>query len=387
MSLVFFIDENNFYHRGNLFWLSLLVAFGYVLASYPLLAVKTRGKKAISPKGQDNYLYLFPIPPVILAVIQLILLGPLLLGMGFAIAVYFIFTNTIYVSDSSHRLSMRFRNLFILQFGVVSFIMAIAILWPLDNLMRNDSTRVWTYIVIILFILSAFGSSLITQHLIFTPLAHLIDSLVRMKKNNEHDIYGLERNDEIGILSNTIQDLFIKGHYDGLTGIYNRRYLEISLKQIMATLARSASKLSVIMADVDYFKKYNDAYGHNKGDECLKAIANTLNESIKRNGDFVARYGGEEFVVVLPGTDEEGVCIIADKMLDAIRKLKMPHEDSYFGIVTISLGVVTGASAASKNDPYEFINMADEALYMSKNSGRNKCTYLALADDGVRKSS
>jgi diguanylate cyclase (GGDEF)-like protein len=111
----------------------------------------------------------------------------------------------------------------------------------------------------------------------------------------------------------------------------------------------------------------------------LKAVAEAIKESLSRADDFVARYGGEEFAVVLPGTDETGARIIADRMLNAIRELKIPHEDYDEGFVTVSIGITSG-SPTHKQSWNEYMEKADEALYISKHEGRNRCTFLALQE-------
>jgi diguanylate cyclase (GGDEF)-like protein len=645
--LIFYIDEQNMYKRGEFFWIMLLIAFGYVVASYLLLAVKGRTKLSLAPRGSDIYLYLFQIPPIVLAVVQLMNYGLLLLGIGFVISVFFLFTNNVQSAENRLNLSVRFRKINNAQFAVIGFVMTVGTFYMIDNItdevsrdyatynssaiasvletylnkeigvletaahsktmiewfcdednadkkraayeellstlrgLYNNSLyivanrsgheyafegrftfdefkqravfsrenpedkwifkliatpfeynlnvdidkdlqrkRVWlnhkvikdgetvgiicsgmelskiaeraitqydnkeTRVLIIdengiiqmdsallgddgflifgstkmlggeihnpefqavvkvhldningyfqemtikpdiirlysgrykyaaitpigmtnwsvvkffdssslfaqtklllpfaimaaLFILFVLSSNNLIQGLIFTPLGMLTGSLFHMKEDNKQDIYGIERKDEIGLLSNTIQDLFIKGHYDGLTGIYNRRYLEITIRQVMGALARAQSKMSFMMIDVDFFKKFNDTYGHGEGDECLKAIARTLNNIVTRNADFVARYGGEEFAVVLPGTDEEGARHIAEKMLTAIRELNIPHKKNTGKIVTISIGIATGEHTHTQNWA-DYQKKADEALYMSKNSGRNRYTLLSL---------
>lgn len=171
-------------------------------------------------------------------------------------------------------------------------------------------------------------------------------------------------------------DLLDKVHYDVLTGIYNRRFMEETLKQLLKTLARSGGMLSVFMVDVDYFKKYNDTYGHSMGDSCLKAVAKALNDCITRADDFVARYGGEEFVIVLPNTDESGARIMADRILDTVRVCNISNDNNdAAGGVTISIGVTTGR-AEHKQSYGDYIKQADKALYMSKQSGRNRYTFL-----------
>ena len=173
-------------------------------------------------------------------------------------------------------------------------------------------------------------------------------------------------------------DLNNKVHRDTLTGIYNRRYLEEKVHQLIIDLSRSNSSLGIMMLDIDFFKKYNDTYGHSQGDECLKIIAKTLNNAILRRGDFVARYGGEEFAVILTGTDESGACIMAEKMLKNIRDLEIPNEkNNDSGIVTVSIGVTTSDFSKTQNWN-EYVEKADKALYLSKNNGRNRYTFLAF---------
>lgn len=171
-------------------------------------------------------------------------------------------------------------------------------------------------------------------------------------------------------------DLLDKVHYDALTGIYNRRYMEENLKRIVKSISRSGGILSVLMLDIDFFKKYNDTYGHSMGDECLKAVAKALNDSLQRADDFVARYGGEEFIVVLPNTDESGACFMADRMLENVRACDIPHKKNEAAdCVTISIGVATSV-VAHKQKGEDYIKRADEALYTSKKKGRNRYTFI-----------
>jgi diguanylate cyclase (GGDEF)-like protein len=169
-------------------------------------------------------------------------------------------------------------------------------------------------------------------------------------------------------------------YFDALTGIHNRRYLNEVLDHLIKSQSRSHSALSVMMIDIDYFKRYNDAYGHAAGDTCLIRIAETLSENMLRADDFVARYGGEEFTIVLPFTNEKGAMIIAEKLLAGVRDLRIPHGDSDAAdCVTISIGVTTG-SAKHTQTSADYLKRADEALYVSKHSGRNRVTFAALDD-------
>jgi diguanylate cyclase (GGDEF)-like protein len=163
---------------------------------------------------------------------------------------------------------------------------------------------------------------------------------------------------------------------DVLTAIYNRRYVEENLKPIINTISRSHGELSLLMIDVDFFKKYNDTYGHGKGDNCLKTVAGCLAMSLFREEDFVARYGGEEFVVVLPLCNERGAQKVAERLLKNIRDCAIPHEKNEVAdCVTVSIGVTTGKADHSLGGN-EYIKKADEALYMSKQNGRNQYTFL-----------
>jgi diguanylate cyclase (GGDEF)-like protein len=144
---------------------------------------------------------------------------------------------------------------------------------------------------------------------------------------------------------------------------------------MMKYLTRGEAELSVFFIDIDFFKKYNDTYGHAEGDECLKTVAKTLAESLSREDDFVARYGGEEFVVVLPNTGESGAKAVANTLLENVRAKNIAHEkNEAASCVTISVGITTGVvkHTQSGND---YIKKADEALYKSKQNGRNMFTF------------
>lgn len=161
---------------------------------------------------------------------------------------------------------------------------------------------------------------------------------------------------------------------DPLTGLYNRRFMEEGLKRLIKSLSRSNGALSVLLVDVDFFKKYNDTYGHGMGDECLKEVAEVLRKAIDRADDFVARYGGEEFIVILPNTDEEGARLVAERLLRGMIARAIPHEKSEVAsCVTLSIGGVTG-KAAHTHSMEQYIKGADQALYYSKSKGRNRYT-------------
>ncbi len=159
---------------------------------------------------------------------------------------------------------------------------------------------------------------------------------------------------------------------DGLTGIPNRRIFDETLEKEWKRAIRDIKPLALLLIDIDYFKPFNDNYGHQGGDDCLKQVAGMLSAKLKRGGDMVARYGGEEFVVILPATDVNGAAVIAKGLCKSISDMNLPHAHSKAADhVTISIGV---ASVLPKEDEpsSRLIALADEALYAAKEKGRNR---------------
>jgi two-component system, cell cycle response regulator len=159
---------------------------------------------------------------------------------------------------------------------------------------------------------------------------------------------------------------------DSLTGIANRYSFDEYFSHEIRRAGRTKAALSLIMIDIDYFKNFNDTYGHQAGDKCLTEVATVLNKSLGRSGDLVARYGGEEFILALPGTDEKGAVAFAETLRARVEDLKIEHSDSAINkFVTISLGVFT-----CYPDPIttaeKIIEIADKALYKAKKQGRNQ---------------
>ncbi len=176
----------------------------------------------------------------------------------------------------------------------------------------------------------------------------------------------------------TNQELKRLSSLDGLTGIANRRAYDETLDKCWRNAIREKEILSLIMVDIDFFKPYNDTYGHQGGDDCLRKVAQAIQTSVHRPMDLVARYGGEEFVLVLPGTPIDGAHAVADKMMENVAKLKIKHEGSTVSdIVTISLGVACQIPDKDSN-PEDFVSNADKALYEAKENGRNKAIYRDL---------
>jgi len=164
--------------------------------------------------------------------------------------------------------------------------------------------------------------------------------------------------------------------FDGLTNIPNRRHFDDTLDHEMKRAIRTQQHLSLLMIDVDYFKPFNDHYGHGTGDACLIQIAQALQAGMNRPMDLLARYGGEEFVALLPGTSLEGACKVAESLRQTVASLRIPHAGSSIAEhVTISVGVACRAQSDPKSTSF-LLRQADQALYQAKQSGRNKIRYI-----------
>ena len=161
---------------------------------------------------------------------------------------------------------------------------------------------------------------------------------------------------------------------DGLTGLSNRRYMDKVLVSEIARGIRQSEPLTVILADVDLFKPYNDHYGHVAGDECLRAIGRVLTSVVHRGGDVVARYGGEEFAMILPNTPIDGAMAIAEVVRIGVENLNIPHAySSVAQVCTLSAGVYTCLPQSGQNID-TVLEKADYCLYQSKQNGRNRVT-------------
>lgn len=160
---------------------------------------------------------------------------------------------------------------------------------------------------------------------------------------------------------------------DGLTGTFNRRYFDHRLLMEWQRAERDHTPLGLIMLDVDFFKRYNDHYGHQQGDDCLRHVAMTLRQAMLRPGDVVTRYGGEEFACVLPDTDLAGALRVAERMIQAVHALGLPHAASSVpgGVVTISAGCAVKLPAPGQRAT-DLLALADAQLYQAKSQGRNR---------------
>jgi diguanylate cyclase (GGDEF)-like protein len=178
-----------------------------------------------------------------------------------------------------------------------------------------------------------------------------------------------ELNERLALANKELEQL---ASVDGLTGIANRRRFDITLEREWKRLTRDQKPFSLILGDIDYFKRYNDTYGHQAGDDCLQKVCQACHDCAKRATDLAARYGGEEIALILPDTDSIGAMYIAQEIRQRIRKLNIKHEASPIGrIISMSLGVAT-VTPHSRIQPTLLVNQADMALYQAKQNGRNR---------------
>ncbi|OOG46893.1 sensor domain-containing diguanylate cyclase [Rhodanobacter sp. C01] len=192
-----------------------------------------------------------------------------------------------------------------------------------------------------------------------------VDSLIGFmfdiseRKRTEEKLLGLQKE---------LEELSYK---DGLTGVANRRRFDAIMEIEWSNARRNKQPLSLVMLDIDYFKQYNDHYGHLEGDQCLKLVAQALGKAATRARDFLARFGGEEFVLVLPETDESAATKIAERCRELIAKERIPHARSgIIPLLTVSVGVGTMIPGHG-DEPLSFIEAVDKRLYQAKQRGRN----------------
>ena len=194
--------------------------------------------------------------------------------------------------------------------------------------------------------------SFVTSLVVFTSLFHDITKLYRS---------SAEANLKLEELA----------HLDGLTGIFNRRHFDTTLRREWGRALRDGRPLSLLMLDVDLFKQFNDDHGHLAGDDCLRAVGRCLSEGLRRPADVVTRYGGEEFAILLPNTDGAGSLQVAEMLRTSIDTLQIPHSPSPGDFLSASIGVSTCIPERESN-PLLLVRLADEALYRAKAAGRSR---------------
>ena len=195
-----------------------------------------------------------------------------------------------------------------------------------------------------------------------TPSGYLVMTRLDMTPMVEKGLALEKANEQLLRLSTT----------DGLTGIANRRMFDHTLRAEWQRCARSQGDLSMLMIDIDHFKAYNDHYGHQTGDECLRQVARILAMCAKRSGELVARYGGEEFVILLPATDAQEAMAVAQRCLQEMHNARIPHADSPLSPwLSVSIGVAS-MQASHTELPAALTAQADNAMYCAKKAGRDR---------------
>ncbi|SFJ00939.1 diguanylate cyclase (GGDEF) domain-containing protein [Desulfomicrobium apsheronum] len=236
--------------------------------------------------------------------------------------------------------------------------------------------------------------NVLLQAVVLRPLQRLTSHAARLQKEGDYSLrIDLRRNDEVGILAksfdNMVQTIRERTEdlkraneqlkqlslLDGLTGVANRRMFDNCLKQEWRRAMRDQTPIAIILADVDFFKDYNDKHGHLQGDQCLIAVAAVMQHMMQRPADLVARFGGEEFAVILADTDAEGVTHVAEALRQAVLDLHLEHGASQVApFVTVSFGVASMTPRLEDGDDgmAKLLQKADSAMYQAKRSGRNR---------------
>ena len=212
---------------------------------------------------------------------------------------------------------------------------------------------------------------------LFLPIALLVlwkyrHQQLSLRKEHEQAIklekMVEERTQELEIANQELKRL---SNLDGLTELFNRRYFDQALEREIKRLRRGSSAISLLMCDIDFFKNFNDSYGHQAGDSCIQSVANSIQECCHRVADVAARYGGEEFAIILPDTNAQGAYSIAECIRRKVKSIQIPHiSSSAKNIVSVSIGVST-MMADKPSSASTLIARADAALYESKNNGRD----------------
>lgn len=220
----------------------------------------------------------------------------------------------------------------------------------------------------------AISKAKLQKHAIFTAIVRDITE----QKRAEAELHSYKDHLEEQVSERTAEleaankKLEMLARIDGLTGIANRREFDTALSQEIRRAARQKAPTSLLIADIDFFKNYNDTYGHPAGDECLKKVAHQIEKTFQRAGELVARYGGEEFAVILPSVDFDESTVLAQLLRQSIWDLDIPHKSSAIAArVTMSIGVATLPGGQVATDK-QMIQYADQALYLAKNNGRNQ---------------
>lgn len=260
-----------------------------------------------------------------------------------------------------------------------------------NDISRQGSEIIWRLMRALLFITVLTGLTLLigVHHLVIRPLRKMDKELISIWRNGRWAgrLSTKQNNDELSQLADSINQMLTlirkqvvvleqNAHTDSLTQIANRRFFDQRLAIEMSLHKRNQTPLSILLIDVDYFKRYNDYYGHPAGDEVLKEFGKILSQIACRPSDLPARIGGEEFAVILPDTDIEGAKFLAEKISAQLAKQQIAHANSLVSnYVTVSIGV----TSAGNEDVSTFLKRADKATYNAKQTGRNKICLLSRA--------
>jgi len=251
-----------------------------------------------------------------------------------------------------------------------------------------------TIITLTSFFLILLTLTLLTHFIVIRPIFKAGERIKRIVQHNDRTTrFHTKRADELGSLFNLIDSLLANiasqeqelishniklqqiSETDGLTQIANRRAFDLYMTKLFEIEAEDLP-ISLLVCDVDYFKKYNDFYGHAKGDNALRLIATSLQKKLHQETDFVARYGGEEFAVVLKSTNRDEACSVAQNLLESVENLKIRHKKSPISsVVTMSIGIYSFKIPAHKKEKLGtmyYFEKADKALYLAKKQGRNR---------------
>lgn len=268
----------------------------------------------------------------------------------------------------------------------------IEVIFPREITKRGIRTIKYSLsFLVIVGLIILLATLMLIRNIVLKPIVQLSQHIKQIEDGNYELRLGLPRKDAIGKLADSFDNMVTKiklqtdqleklSSIDALTGLYNRRIFDETLIRKWKRMFREKQYLSAIMCDVDFFKLFNDNYGHHMGDTCLRSVADAITTALKRSSDFAARYGGEEFVILLSNTPPEGAQHLAEDIRKKVHALKIKHDKSLIDeYVTLSLGVssVIPCQGAS---PVDLIKTADQALYECKKKGRNIVVFKAMCE-------
>ncbi len=250
-------------------------------------------------------------------------------------------------------------------FTVVSWYILISFIWIFfyDQILYIETQNIRYY-----------RSFQIFKWMIFVLITSVFMYDLVRRSNSEIEILNNEQEENLRELKLRLNEIEKVAYVDYLTKLATRRFLMEKCELLFESARRSEMTLTLIMFDIDYFKKYNDKYGHVEGDRILRIIGNLLKKNFKRKTDAIGRYGGEEFLVVLPQTELSEAISLVEKFQKKLKVCYLQHEDSPFGEITISIGIKSGKISEYENVD-DLVRKVDEELYRAKESGRNRYSF------------